>query len=51
MIRDGLLSTEGQDRQVARTGQHDFYNNNLCLLPQFNERDPDTLFCLVRVHF
>lgn len=46
MIRDGLLYTEGQDRQVPRSDGYAFDINDLRLLPQFNERMTDAFFVL-----
>ena len=44
LVRDGRLSGEDQDRQGASSSAHCFDVNNLRLLPQFNERDPDIFF-------
>lgn len=46
MIRDGLLSSEGQDMQVPRSDGNALDINNLRLLPQFNERMTDAFFVL-----
>ncbi|CAJ1087102.1 uncharacterized protein LOC117532417 [Xyrichtys novacula] len=46
LVRDGRLSGEDQDRQGASSSAHRFDVNNLRLLPQFNERDPDTFFLM-----
>ncbi len=45
MVREGLLSSEAHDRQQARSSDR-FDLSNLRLLPQFNEKDPDTFFLL-----
>lgn len=44
LIRDGKLTGEAQGGQAPKSSVHRFDINNLCLLPQFNERDPDTFF-------
>ncbi len=46
MIRDGKLTGEAQGGQAPQPLVHRFNVNNLRLLPQFNERDPDTFFLL-----
>lgn len=50
MIRDGLLSSEGQDSQVSRSDGYAFDINNLRLLPQFNERMTDAFFFVLFEH-
>ncbi len=45
VVREDMLSGESQGRQVPRSSTRHFDVNNLHLVPQFNERDPDTFFC------
>lgn len=42
-----MLSSEDQGGQMPRPSEYRFDVNNLCLLPRFNERDPDTFFLLL----
>lgn len=46
MIKDGTLGCEARGAATLGSSVPRFDINNLQLLPQFNERDPDTFFLL-----